>query len=244
MFINEASFARVVFSDFAYFIDTQFGNDEGPSDCVAIFADCHFEKPTNFRNARFRDNFPDFSGAILHANTDFTAHADLWPQAIGDRDLAAAKETCGTIRQVLTQQGRIEDAHFFYRREMTYAGRIGHLFERLPYQLFGLVSDYGHSISRPIIGLFGLWSVGTLVYLISFAARDVAAGVQRIDLSAAGRSFANMFKFLGFQRSYFEPALIREMSGGLKVWGGCQTIVAFALLFFLGLALRTRFRLK
>ncbi|MDJ0825947.1 MAG: hypothetical protein QNJ16_10635 [Rhodobacter sp.] len=63
-------------------------------------------------------------------------------------------------------------------------------------------------------------------------------------LEAVGLSFANLFAFLGFARLYFGEFLAEEAPTWVKVLAGGQTIAGVVLLFFLGLGLRNRFRLK
>jgi len=52
--------------------------------------------------------------------------------------------------------GKVEDAHLFFRREMDLIGRLSPWYTRVTYWLYGLVSDYGHSFWRPIVGLAGV----------------------------------------------------------------------------------------
>ena len=118
---------------------------------------------------------------------------------------------------------------------MHHAGRTGPVAGRLPVLAFEAVSEFGYSIARPTAALIALWACGAAVF-----ARQTALG----GWEAAGFSFANMFKFFGLQRTYFDFGMIRDWPGWVQWVSGGQTVLAFVLLFFLGLGLRTRFRLR
>jgi len=127
-----------------------------------------------------------------------------------------------------------EEEHFFFRREMWAAARAEPLWRTAHIHLYEAVSDFGYSIARPAVLLVLLWVIGTVVY-----ATQVALGW----MTAAAYSFSVMFKFFGFQRTYLleETKLLTPM---METVSAGQTVLAFVLLFFLGLGLRTRFRLR
>ena len=83
-----------------------------------------------------------------------------------------------------------------------------------------------------LLGL--LWLGGLLIY-----ATQTSWGAGK----AAAYSFATMFKFFGLQGTYLEKET-EGLSDAMQVISGAQTVLAFILLFFLGLGLRTRFRLR
>lgn len=56
-------------------------------------------------------------------------------------------------------------------------------------------------------------------------------------------SAANVFDFFGFLRSYY-PGCNPALPSGFKLAAGIQTALAYISLFFLGLGLRSRFRLR
>ena len=68
--------------------------------------------------------------------------------------------------------GKVEDAHLFFRREMDLIGRLSPWYTRVTYWLYGLVSDYGHSYERPIVGLAGLWALWSALYVLYFTSVD------------------------------------------------------------------------
>ncbi|EAQ47607.1 hypothetical protein MED193_20479 [Roseobacter sp. MED193] len=260
MYFKRCDFVEVIFEGSASFERCYFeGVRSRKSD--AYFYGCNFQKPATFRNAVFRDTYPDFAGAELHEKTSFTAHYDpleieldlglaqrgntYWPKKTM-QDPETARETCATIRHILAKQGLPEDEHFFFRREMHFAGQIGSIWQRLPYLLFGLFSDYGHSIARPALWLAGLWAFGFVAFWGYLAGCCVPAPLEAVERpmgAAMGLSFSNLFPLFGFGRTFL-AAELAGLPAVLKVISGFQTVFSVPLLFFLGLGLRQRFRLR
>jgi Pentapeptide repeats (9 copies) len=238
-FGGDVTFGSTVFAGFAYFIETTFC--ASGQDRRASFVDCKFENPTNFRAAVFRNRYPDFSGAILHDKTTFTPEDAHWPKT--PKDPSDAKASCAVVRHTVGKQGLPEDEHFFFRREMGFAAQIGGFWDRLPYGLFGAVSDYGYSIARPVIWLAALWLASAVVFLLAFRTCYCIADVHNIWF-ALGLSASNIVNFFGFQRAYFYPTFLAALHPALKFLSAVQTILGFTLLFFFGLGLRTRFRMR
>ncbi len=91
-----------------------------------------------------------------------------------------------------------------------------------------------------------LWLLGVIVlgaFVVAGYYQYYALGPMRFE-TALGLSFANVFNFLGFQKSYFAADFTQKLPPLLKFLGGLQTILGVVLLFFLALGLRTRFRLR
>ena len=242
-FSGNARFNSATFSARAHFPEARFGLPGQQQEI--IFIDSQFAQPTNFRDAIFQARYPDFAGAVLHDKTTFTDLPDLWPKGVQSdpAQAKASKASCATIRHSLGKQGLPEAEHFFFRREMGFAAQIGGWWQRLPYRAFGWVSDYGHSIARPAKCLFWVWFLPAL----AFAAFRVT-GVPVSDifevLWSGALSFANLFPVFGFHRVWFDADKLACLPPGLKALSGAQTVVSLPLLFFLGLGLRTRFRMR
>ncbi|TLP67264.1 hypothetical protein FEE96_07920 [Parasedimentitalea maritima] len=245
-FTGDAYFSSATFTSFVYFSETEFGVFDPGHRCLPKFRDCQFEKPTSFRAAVFRDGYPDLSGAVLHEKTTFsidTTRESYWPDQT-EQDPEAAKDSCAIIRHVVAKQGLPEEEHFFFRREMQFAGQIGSWWQRLPYRAFGLISDYGHSIARPAIALFALWLMPALIYLAAFAWEEARHGVEHGMFEPFGLSFASVFRIFGFQGVHFGAEYIQGLHNALEGLAAGQTILGFVFLFFLGLGLRQRFRFR
>ncbi|NIZ14287.1 hypothetical protein HCZ87_12945 [Phaeobacter sp. HF9A] len=116
--------------------------------------------------------------------------------------------------------------------------------ERLPYLLFGWLSDYGYSIKRPLLWLAAVWFVGIAAFWMVFCYPGVAPVLAKSDLgTAAALSFSNLFPLFGFGRVFLYEVL-KALPRWAQVLSGLQTVASLPLLFFLGLALRQRFRLR
>lgn len=224
------------FSDFSHFFGANFGSLK--RDSLAVFNNCLFLKPTNFRVATFHNDFPDFAGSVLHEKTSFSADPEFWPKVV--RDPKSAKETCAIIRSTVAKQGLPEDEHFFFRKEMGFAAQIGTPLERLPYLLFQWFSGFGYSIARPAWWLAGVRAVGAVAFW-GYLLQTGRAGALGTALAL---SFSNMFQIFGFGRLYFDAGFMEGLPKVLQVYSGFQTVVALPLLFLLGLGMRTRFRLR
>ena len=255
-FTQNASFRSAKFDGPAKFEEARFGLREGDKVCIPNFADAEFAKNGNFRKADFAHHYPILEGAALSGKLVLTATDEFWPPM--DQVLLAevaegawkiptktvAKESCATLRHEIGRQGLPEEEHFFFRREMEFSGQIGSWWRRLPYRLFGWFSNYGESIQRPSLWLLGLWVVPALILLIHFAWVGTFGDTAWSGLDAWGLSFANIFTVFGFHRLYFDVAEIRKLPSLLKFMGALQTVLALPLLFFLGLGLRKRFRVR
>lgn len=170
---------------------------------------------------------------------------NFWPTDTKQKP-EVARNTCATIRHILAKQGLPEDEHFFFRKEMHFVGKIGSIWQRLPYLLFGLFSDYGHSIARPTLWLLGLWGFGFVAFWGYLAGCCVPAPLEAVERpmgTAMGLSFSNLFPLFGFGRVFLGEVL-EALPPVLKLLSGFQTVASLPLLFFLGLGLRQRFRLR
>ena len=255
-FTQAANFYSATFDGPAKFVGAKFGVRGADKVCVPIFTEAAFARLASFRDAEFVTHYPVLEGTEFREALVVAAKPANWPATdLVLLDKAAedaknvpikemAKESCAKIRHALAKQGLPEDEHFFFRREMGFAAQIGGFWQRLPYRLFGVFSEYGQSIARPSLWLLGLWLVPALILLSYFAwVGSFGDSVWR-GIDAVGLSFANIFTVFGFHRLYFEPEQIRELPALLQVIGAAQTVLALPLLFFLGLALRKRFRLR
>lgn len=202
-----------------------------------------------FKGAKFFKHPPRFFGRTLHEDTDWTGVTlpNAEAQAALSRDLLEDdKRAYEQLRIKCGALGKVEDEHMFFRREMELTGRLSPWYTRATYWLYHLVSDYGHSYWRPIAGMGGLWAVWSLFYALHFMARDqLHLCMDRVELlrSTMGLSFANIFAVFGFYRR-FPSDLLADPTFVTVLLTVSETLLGFVFLFFLGLGLRTRFRLR
>lgn len=237
-FIKGADFESATFAGFTHFQEAKFLASDENGRQKLDFIDCNFEKPANFLRANFVSKYPNLVGTLLHERSLFSAAPEFWP-VVPKQDLSQARASCGTIRHILAKQGQAEEEHFFYRREMGFAAQIGSSLQRLPYMLFGALSDYGYSIARPVWCLLALWAFGMAAFWGYFLQADLARALG----TASALSFSNLFPIFGF-RLYFDKGFMDSLPLVLRLFSSVQAVLSLPLLFFLGLGLRTRFRLR
>ena len=238
-------FADSKFLAHAYFSKTIFGMAESNFICEANFTDVQFDWPVSFRETLFHNSFPIFDGAILPEKIAFSARSSFWPR-IGSPIVpsARAKTSLAIIRHAVAKQGLPEDEHFFFRYEMYYAGKSGSLGHYLMCQLFSLVSKYGNSIGRPVLSLAILFVAFSMIFLAIFNSQNEFNGGMYNWYDAWALSFSNIFRFLGLQSTYLGRDFMLGLGPVTSVLSALQTILGFTFLFFLGLGLRQRFRLR
>lgn len=257
-FANEANFNRSIFKSTANFeyvrfkksvvfdscIFQQFSSfKETTFDDVASFSECQFVHPANFRRAHFVTHFPIFEGANLNQNPVFSADSHFWPKT-EDAPAEPSRAALSIIRHSVGKRGLPEDEHYFYRQEMAFSGRIGNWVQRSPYRLFGIVSDYGWSIFRPTCALLILFTVGFVFYYSWLLWTTPMWTITHSLSTAIGFSFSQVFGIFGFNRLYFGFNFMNELPMSLKFLAAIQTVIGTVLVFFLGLGLRNRFRLR
>lgn len=205
--------------------------------------------PLDFNGAKFINRPPSFFGREMHEYTDWTdvdcpnakqlAAQSRWSLEEAKRAYEQLRIKCGAL-------GKVEDEHLFFRREMDLTGRLSPWYTRVTYWLYGLTSDYGHSYWRPMVGLAGVWALWSGLYAPYFMSLDkLHLCMDRMDLalSIAGLSFANIFAVFGFHRR-FPSDLLADPGTDAILLTASETLLGLVFLFFLGLGLRTRFRLR
>jgi len=107
---------------------------------------------------------------------------------------------------------------------------------------YGAISDFGHSMVRPLIGLAGVITVFWPL-IASFLKNGSNSPSAYPIAEGLGISIGNTLPFLGFVRK-MHPEFYKEAPAWLDAISGAQSVAGIILLFFLGLGLRTRFRLR
>ena len=248
-FEDRCDFAQATFTNIASFMNSRF-TDSGKFRDAKFHSTSYFDVAKasipavqlDFYGAKFINHPPYFFGREMHGNTDWT---DVeWPSA--KQPIEDDKRAYEQLRIKCGALGKVEDAHLFFRREMDLIGRLSPWYTRVTDWLYGLVSDYGHSFERPIVGLAGLWALWSALYVLYFTSVDkLHLDMDGMDLalSIAGLSFANIFAVFGFHWR-FPSDLLADPGTDAILLTASETLLGFVFLFFLGLGLRTRFRLR
>lgn len=242
IFDGVAAFSSVDFNGATNFSGAKFGKLGGNE--KVFFAECTFAKPVSFRDARFCATYPDFTGTSLHEKATFPSQPDNWPLTVAKETAEQAKASCAVMRHSIGRQGLPEAEHFFFRREMAFAAQIGGWWQKLPYRLFGLFSEFGYSIARPALWLLGMFFVVGMLNHVVLQWGASMHGNEYHPAQAFALSFSNEFPLFGLQARWLDATFFLGLNPWLKFLGGVQTVFALPLFFFLGLGLRTRFRMR
>jgi hypothetical protein len=218
-FFGDAMFGLTIFKERSNFRETRFYSQGN-------FYECTFSKPSNFFCAKFFKQFPELVNAVFQEKINISTGQEYWPDPKKcEQSPEEARASCEVLRHAMNNQGLPEQAHFFFRREMQFAGRIGSLWQRLPYKLFGWLSIMVIPSIVQLFGLIALWLGFASVYMV-FSNLSYTESL--------GLSIASLFQFTGWQRVYFSE-LMQCLPVWLKILAGSQTIAGIVLLFLLGL---------
>ncbi|MFK7942674.1 MAG: pentapeptide repeat-containing protein [Paracoccaceae bacterium] len=250
VFSGVANFRDATFSRYADFSDATFSGD-------ADFSDAKFKSKTVFANVTFqppRASPPQFYNAELHEDTSWE-RITTWPLPGPGHDASDFVRAYEKLKLLMDDKNKLYSEHMFHRLELqsrqiaepnTLATRAS--------RLFGWVSDYGWSISRPATGLFVLalfgWMVIFLNQALTYGADVICKTVDGqtvpgalMPLESVKLSISNIFGFLGFARTFMRDTLgcLTPLS---EIVSMAQSFLGVIFLFLMVLALRNRFRIK
>ncbi|KMW60338.1 hypothetical protein AIOL_000491 [Candidatus Rhodobacter oscarellae] len=199
---------------------------------------------TSFENARFTKMVPEFFEREFYHGTVFSLQQENWPSEKAT-NAEVFKLLYSRLAQVMSDLHKPDDEQFFRRQEMRCKQVLEEPLPKLLLRLYGFVSDYGYSVTRPLALLSVVFVLGFLALAVgNCPAPGIDQSMQECGWGAMGLSFGNTFAFFGFGRLYFPSGFFEGLPAWLKVLGAGQTVLGVVLLFFLGLGLRNRFRLR
>lgn len=244
-FVGRTSFGSACFESDAYFTDGSF--ESRASEGAYGFEKARFMKWTPWFHGRLFHDDPSFS--LVSVGADGTRY---WPPvAKHERVAITNRNAYRKLRQISASNQNAEAERFFLRQEMECSAKLEEDFlSRWLIYLYGRLSDYGYSVKGPFIGLISTWLIGALFIHFDFAWAFVdgtpPTGMEAVPGAgdAFGLGFANTVAIFGFRSYYLGEAYMISLPLFAKIIGAFQTIFGFIFLFFLGLGLRNRFRLK
>jgi hypothetical protein len=207
----------------------------------AVFRNAEFTAITTFTSARFAVRVPDFRGAKMHEATEW--HGVTWPPPPQHESLAPDQVYAyERLKQEMERLKKHEDEQFFFRQELRAKRGMMEPWsgEWILNVLYGAVSDYGHSIGKPLFGLYLLFASGIFVLWSIPVFKE--SGMNFFSVASLG--FVNVFSFLPARRDVLTDEVVRNLSAAAHVVGALQSVLGLVLLFLLGLALRNRFRMR
>ncbi len=241
IFSSMADFGCAAFSGGAHFNGATFSSDvrfaHTTFDGTTEFVNAKMKDETFFQGAIFKKEPPRFFNAELHQGTvwrDIT-----WPPTPKGLDEAGPFiDAYACLKLEMDRLKKHEDELNFFALELQSRRVLQESKFRgsgIPIALYGLISDYGRSYLRPIVGLFLVAAFGASIFR-HFGA--FALG-EAFSLSAA-----NTFNVFGFRKDFIATKLLDCLSPWLEVTAATQTILGTILLFLFGLGIRNKFRMK
>jgi len=233
--------------DFRRSVVEEESDFSGVSFCDFVdFRHSSFLGPIDFRKSHFRIESPLFFNTRFSTETRFTRDQKFWPKAT-KKNFEDEIEAFTWLRSQMAKNARPDEEHFFFRLEMAAKKHLGAWHNRLVVRVFSGISDFGWSFMRPLCCLGFVWLVGMVVFLGYFSDCCTVSPKEFKGTpfwAAFGVSFSNTFGFLGIGRVMFAADFYRDLPQVLKFVSGLQTVFGAIFLFFFGLGLRNRFRLK
>jgi uncharacterized protein YjbI with pentapeptide repeats len=235
-FNADAYFTSVTFGDGANFAKATFSGDAG-------FVNAEMKGVTHFEYAKF-GRPPQFFGAKLHEGTAWRYVS--WPAPPEDKEQAGTfVEAYERLKLEMDRLKKHGDELDFFARELQCLRVLLGPWKGLPFAIYGFLSDYGRSFSRPLYLLAVAVFAGTFLFaahLVGFWTPLISDPVHMGQ--AIGLSFANTFGVLGIRRDFTNPQVLQQLPSWLMVISTIQSILGIVLLFLFGLGIRNRFRMK
>ena len=154
------------------------------------------------------------------------------------------------LKLLMAGQNKVHDELMFQRLELR-CREIAepHSLATWGSRMFGWLSGYGWSLTRPAGGLAANVGLGWwLIFCPEWADFHLGTWTDKApEFLELGQSFAlsisNVFGFLGLSRSFLSDE-IKTLTAASEIVPATQTILGLILFFLLGPALRNRFRIK
>jgi hypothetical protein len=218
-----ASFRRVHFSKSANFSDGAFG------------------ATTLFKGAKFETEAPKFFQRTMPQDAQFSDEARLWPKA-NAANAEKGQQAYTRLRQIAVENHNPDLEHFFLRQEMRCKEVRAKGLDRLFFPGYRLLADNGISVARPVMGLVFVIASGWAAIGLHLKVTGTS-GAWTSFREGLGISIGNTLPFLGLVGK-MHPDFYASAPAWLDAFSGAQSVAGIVFLFFFGLGLRNRFRLK
>jgi hypothetical protein len=233
-----ASFHGASFSNVANFMITKFSHSVN-FECVlfsdwSLFENSVFDGPTTFEAAIFAFAPPFFFGAKLHEGTVWRRVG--WPRPRKADQAGQFVDAYERLKLEMDRLKKHENELEFFALELQSRRILDGFFHGTLITIYGVLSNFGRSYVRPLIGITIVIAAGAVGLLPHF-------GCSRYP-QALGLSLANTFAVFGFRKDFIDPEVIKSLSRALTIVSALQTVAGTVLLFLVGLALRNRFRIR
>ncbi len=242
-FLGGANFRSSAQSDTKFFLRTRFSECQFAE--VVNFSNRTFLSSVSFKGTKF-DTFPVFHGCELHQDTSF--EDAIFPPATGNENAARAYRT---LKLAFSKQQAIREEQRFFKLEMEEETLRETGIKRWLFRAYKIFSDYGFSVTRPL--LYG----GVAVVALSLV-YGLLSWLGQCGSSMGACRFAPQWLEFSLLQTLPLPGLDKLSEVASKAfwpegawWGlGLSALVilhktiSLAALFLTGLALRNLFKLK
>jgi uncharacterized protein YjbI with pentapeptide repeats len=234
-FTHMADFEGATFTEGANFEGATFTDE-------ADFVNAEMKAETFFRGASFASSPPRFFGAKLHEGTVW--RDVIWPDPPKNpREAGGFVDAYERLKLEMDRLKKHGDELDFFARELQCRRVLQGTWGGFPIAVYGFLSDYGRSYTRPLALLLATIFIGVFFY----AAHLVGFWTPLLsDLDhtgeAIGISFGATLSLLVQHLVDFDSFL--KLPVWLKTVAAIQTALGLVLLFLFGLGIRNRFRMK
>jgi hypothetical protein len=222
-FANRAFFASATFADRVSFVNAEMKS-------VTAFDDVTFARP------------PECFNTTLHEGT--TWHGVSWPAP--PHDTALARQFVNAYERLKLEMDKLkkhgDELDFFALEQQCRRVVLGR-WPGLPIGIYGFLSDYGRSYTRPLLFLAATMLLGTVLFATGSDGCFWAPLLSADCRLAIGLSFASVLSVLG-RSLLVRPEVFLALPDWLKAVSALQSILGLGLLFLFGLGIRNRFRMK
>ena len=208
----------------------------------AFFENRIFRKRTIFKNCIFHIA-PRFHGCRFHQDTDFTDARFLDKQ--GDEAARAYR----TLKLDMEEKRARQEQLTFYALEMkSRRSAEKRKFLKFISWLYEVTSDYGQSISQPLILLGFSFAFFAIIYAILFLAVPMV-NCEKTDILVLTSRFSleQIIRPFGALNSLLLPELLKKVSPAnlllLRLIAALQSLLSLVLLLLSALAARWRFKI-
>lgn len=235
---------------FRPFEHTKFEQKIRIIDCdvrISDFANVQFASQVDieYLDQNVEDVFEREIASIITGRLQFPLQSEIRRQRL--------ERACQILCERHKQDGRKDLEHRFRRMEIKARSyRSGAEWDtRIVSWVYSTFSDFGRSFARPIVGLGGIMILFSLIY---WAAGALALDLLHLDGRIEWGAFGDAF-LLGVDKTFpfgasieeaklFEGKLVGENAGAyafvIGLVGAVQTIISGIMVFFAGLAVRTK----
>jgi hypothetical protein len=249
IFKGEANFRGATFEDLANFEGATFeveavfkgatfesgAHFEGATfEAFAIFNNATFKDRTIFTGATFQIA-PLFHNADIHHDTSFSFGEDFFRQ-FPDIKSNEAERAYRTLKLAMNKyQAHMEEVGFL-KLELKAQAYKEKWYRKWPYGAYGLFSDYGQGILRPVIWWAGL---GLAMFALYFSILGNPGEAVIVTIAQA-------MPLIGIEKEAMEALFPPDGNAPLwfQITRAAHMLASSALIFLALLALRNRFKIK